>query len=69
MSFCQEYVACNIVKLIIFINFFQTDYIPNIVTTVLGELASVAVEQHISVFKDCQHTATLGFGKNDLGFE
>ncbi|KAJ8308212.1 hypothetical protein KUTeg_013086 [Tegillarca granosa] len=39
----------------------QTDYIPNIVTTVLGELASVAVEQHISVFKDCQHTATLGF--------
>ncbi|XP_067682442.1 kinetochore-associated protein 1-like [Haliotis asinina] len=35
--------------------------VPKVVTSVLGDLACVAVEQHLAVFRDLQHTATLGF--------
>ncbi|XP_046578662.1 kinetochore-associated protein 1-like [Haliotis rubra] len=35
--------------------------VPKVVTSVLGDLACVAVEQHLAVFRDLQHTASLGF--------
>ncbi|XP_048259831.1 kinetochore-associated protein 1-like [Haliotis rufescens] len=35
--------------------------VPKVVTSVLGDLACVAVEQHLAVFRDLQHAVTLGF--------
>ncbi|KAK3093944.1 hypothetical protein FSP39_022082 [Pinctada imbricata] len=40
--------------------------VPNVKASVQGDLACVAVESHLSVFKDCQHTGTLGFGNRIL---
>lgn len=35
---------------------------PHIVSSVIGELACLSVDRHVSVFTDFQHATTLAYG-------
>lgn len=42
---------------------FQESSVPHIVSSVIGELACLSVDRHVSVFTDFQHATTLAYGK------